>query len=66
MEELRADMYHDEILKVKSCSVLCTVRTKVIIEDCTGMELFSISFNNDGSEFSFKQKGKLEYYKLKK
>ncbi len=65
MENLRIDLSHDEILTVRSCSTISTVRSKIVIENSAGIELFIVSFKNDGSEYCFQEKGKTKFYKIK-
>ncbi len=59
------DLSHDEVITIKTPSCTSGVRSKIVVENMAGQEMFCLSFLNDGSEYSLLVDGKNKLY-LKK
>lgn len=57
MENLLVNIGEKENVVIRTINCIRTTKSKVIIEDAAGNELFVLSFLNDGSEYSLFEKG---------
>lgn len=57
MKNLLVNIGDKETVVVRTIDCTRAIKSKVIIEDAAGNELFVLSFLNDGSEYSLSEKG---------
>lgn len=57
MENLLTHLGEKQIAIIRTIDCTRAIKSKVVIEDAAGNELFVLSFLNDGSEYSLSEKG---------
>ena len=57
MENLLVNIGDKEAVVVRTIDCTNAIKSKVIIENAAGQEMFVLSFLNDGSEYSISEKG---------
>lgn len=57
MEHLLTQLGEKQVAVIRTINCLNTDKTKVVIENAAGQEMFVLSFFNDGSEYSLSEKG---------
>lgn len=57
MKNLLVNIGDKETVVIRTIDCTRATKSKVIIEDAAGNELFILSFLNDGSEYSLSEKG---------
>lgn len=63
MENLITQLGEKQIAVIRTVDCTNTNRTKVIIENAAGAEMFVLSFLNDGSEYCISEKGTNKFLK---
>lgn len=66
MENLITQLGQEQIAVIRTVDCNNANRTKVIIEDAVGNEMFVLLFLNDGSEYCFSEKGTNKFLKILK